>query len=151
MRLQQQIKTRGTNKVKDPSDLNKRTWVWTRGHEPTSSSSTRTDSLGEPRHAPSNTREQEATQLPPTPRHSRSPPRLPAGILGTSMQSPAAARLLGLTQMRVQFRSMQPCGHSTPCWIAEGAALGPDSTNNSFISPPLKKNYLEAQRLLFQC
>lgn len=24
------LKTRGTNKVKDPSDLNKRTWVWTR-------------------------------------------------------------------------------------------------------------------------
>lgn len=33
LRLQQQIKNRGTNKVKDPSDLNNRTWVWTRGHK----------------------------------------------------------------------------------------------------------------------
>lgn len=56
-------KTRGTNKVKDLSDLSKRTWVWTRGHEPTPSSSACTDSLGEPRRVPSNTREQEATQL----------------------------------------------------------------------------------------
>lgn len=68
-----------------------------------------------------------------------------------SVQSPGAARLLGLPQMRVQFRGMQPFGHSTPRWLVEGAALGPNSTNNSFISPLLKKNYLEAQRLLFKC
>lgn len=33
------LKNRGTNKVKDPSDLNKRTWIWTRRLELTSSSS----------------------------------------------------------------------------------------------------------------
>lgn len=82
--------------------------------------------------------------------HGHTPPRLPAGILGISMQSPAAIRLLGLPRMHMQFWGMQPRGHSTPCWLAEGAALSPNSTNKSFISPPLKKNYPEAQRLLFK-
>lgn len=137
--------------VKDPSDLNERTWIRTRRLEPTSSSSSCTDSLGGPRHAPSSSREQEVTQLLPTLGHSRSPPWPPSGILGMSTQCPAAAKLVGLPQLHAQFRVTQLCGHSSPCWPAEGTVLGPNSTTNSFISPLLKKNYPEAQRLLFKC
>ena len=103
------------------------------GQEPTPPSSSCTDSLGAPRHMPHPTL------------------WLPAGVLAMPVQSPAADSSLGLPRTRLPFRGMQPRSHSTACWLAEGAAPGPNSTNPSFLSLPLQKNYPEAQRLLFKC